>query len=288
MTHEEKTPPAALVEPEEPPRRARRYLGQTPRDLLEEALIVALTGLILGWGYLQLPQVPPAYLPLSYALLAMAAMLGGISLAYRVLRRAILDLSLYSTELLDLGRLSQANGRAMLASMRTMIDDAYTIGRQAERTAWVAIADEAQVRIDELERDLAARQQYPAAGPDLRKLAAQVADLRRTVEEILAADPGQDEELAELQAGIAAINAKADALAAEIARQDQRRHTALDRTDQRILALLSADPRLTDETIGRDPGVSLERSQVTRRRKNLATLGYTVAQKRQGQRPSTR
>ena len=111
--------------------------------------------------------MPPAYLPLSYTLLTAFAMLGGIILAYTVLRRLILDLRLYSTELLDLSRRSQANGRAMLASMRTMIDDAYTIGRQAERTAWVAIADEAQVRIDELERDLAERQQYPAAGPDI-------------------------------------------------------------------------------------------------------------------------
>ena len=231
--------------------------------------------------------MPPAYLPLSYALLAMAAMLGGISLAYTVPRRLILDLRLYSTELLDVSRQSQANGRAMLASMRTMIDDAYTIGRQAERTAWVAIADEAQVRIDELERDLAARQQYPAAGPDMSAINARLTTLQQTIAQIQAQRTDQDGQLAEFEADIADINAHADALATEIARLDQRRRTALDHTDQRILALLSADPTLTDEVIGHDREVVLERSQVARRRKNLAALGYTVAQKRQGQRPST-
>lgn len=288
MTYDAKTPPEAIVEAEEPPRRARRYLGQTPRDLLEEGLIVALTGLILGWGYRQLPQVPPAYLPLSYTLLTAFAMLGGIILAYTVLRRLILDLRLYSTELLDLSRQSQANGRAMLASMRTMIDDAYTIGRRAERTAWVAIADEAQVRIDELERDLAERQQYPAAGPDMGAISARLTALQEAIAALDAMSRARDQDIDELTAGIAETKVQSDAISAEIARQNQRRRTALDPTDQRILALLSADPSLTDEAIGRDPGVALERSQVTRRRKNLALLGYTVAQKRQGQRPGTR
>ena len=60
---------------------------------------------------------------------------------------------------------------------------------------------------------------------------------------------------------------------------------ALDELDQRILALLKADPTLTDAQIGADAKMMLERSQVTRRRNRLAELGYPAAQKRQGQRP---
>lgn len=61
-----------------------------------------------------------------------------------------------------------------------------------------------------------------------------------------------------------------------------------DALDRLILALLTEDPDSTDEEIGRHPSVSLERSQVTRRRQRLAAAGYVVARKRQGQRPSRR
>ena len=61
----------------------------------------------------------------------------------------------------------------------------------------------------------------------------------------------RDQDIDELTAGIAETKVQSDAISAELARQNQRRRTALDPTDQRILALLSADPSLTDEAIGR-------------------------------------
>lgn len=68
----------------------------------------------------------------------------------------------------------------------------------------------------------------------------------------------------------------------ELERQLAERQVPLDAVDERILALLTADPTLTDEQIGADQVVALERSQVAKRRLALVKAGYAAAQKRRG------
>ena len=70
----------------------------------------------------------------------------------------------------------------------------------------------------------------------------------------------------------------------EIAGQDPR-PPWMDAMDDLILAEMRKTPQPTDKEIGKKGGLSA--SQVLHRRHILAAHGYTIAQKRQGQRPRT-
>jgi hypothetical protein len=299
MTHEAKTPPEAIVAAAAPPAedvdpcferrptwrerlRSGRWLGLPASDWAGiGGLLVLTVGAI--WMMLDLlRQVQPQTRTIGYWILALQSAIFGAIIAYNILRRQLADLRLHTAGLLTLSRRSLDDERTIIENMRALLEEAYTAGHQEGHAAWVALADAAQTRNEELARALAEhRLPLPATAAELRAMADEVASLRRSLTQLEAKYP-------ELTAGIADINSQADALAAELARQGQRQHSTLDSIDQRILTLLSAAPSLTDEAIGHDPAVFLERSQVTRRRSKLAAMGYTVAQKRQGQRPSPR
>ncbi len=260
--------------------RPRRFWAVfTARDWLAigSLLLVGTAGLQLLRDQVQ--QMRPAVQPIGEELLLALATLTGALLIYTILRRALLAQGDLTESLAALARQQLTESRDLLSAVRDWVAGAYAIGQQEGRTdyaALLAIADAAQVRADALAEQLATRR-LPT---EIDTLAEQVATLQRSVAEGLAQAGDHDAQLAE-------IAAQTDAIGAELARLRYARQQ-LDATDRQILDLLSADPALTDEEIGRRPGVALERSQVTRRRNRLAAAGYAAAQKRQGQRPGAR
>lgn len=260
-------------------RRRRFWAVFTARDWLAigSLLLVGTAGLQLLRDQVQ--QMRPEAQLIGEGLLLALATLTGALLIYTILRRALLAQGALTDSLAALARQQLTESRDLLSAVRDWVAGAYAIGQQegrADYAALLAIADAAQVRADALAEQLATRR-LPTA---LDTLAEEVAALQRSVAEGLAQAGDHDQQLTE-------IAAQTDAIGAELARLRYARQQ-LDATDRQILDLLSADPALTDEEIGRRPGVMLERSQVTRRRNRLAAAGYAAAQKRQGQRPSAR
>lgn len=304
MTQDQKQPPDAILGPAEAPTEERYRLFLAERPTLRERLqrrrwwrltladwgavlaIVVLSGIAPG-QLLRLARTwPPAQQPWGEALaLALAAILGCLA-GYTLLRRLISDLRQAVSGLSDLGLRATDMSRSLLDEVRGMVD------QQAAK--WAATADTYQARIDALAQEITAQRSSQPGSIDLRGLSQRSAELQAAIAELVAGGAARDGEIDKLVAEHADIRAQADALDAEIARllADQQRRAqrrlALDATDQQILDLLTADPGLTDEEIGRHPKVALERSQVTRRRNRLAAAGYAAAQKRQGQRPGTR
>lgn len=272
--------------------RTTRWLGLPVGDWAAVAGLALLTA-IATWLMLRLVQHLPAAQQLTGAwLIAVFTELCGALIMYTFLRRRLTELRRAGEQVLDLAQGAIGDSRTMLDEMRDLVADAHT--------DWAAFDQRTQERIAELERELAARRMLvPIAGPDLRALEKEVRELMAITDAMQGTEVGQighlEAQISEVRIQSDAIRAELDQLESERRRQltklselENARRQQLDATDRQILDLLSADPALTDEEIGRHPKVALERSQVTRRRNRLAAAGYAAAQKRQGQRPGAR
>lgn len=265
-------------------RLSRRWWRLTISDWGAVALILALYVVGPHWLLRLAHRLPAPQQLLGESLTLTLAAIGGALLIYTVLRRALADTATINSQLLGLNRESIDTSRDLLSAVQGWVADAYAAGRQETLAAAATVA---QSRIEELERALSAQpgSQLAVATAELRK---QMTDLQATTARMQADFNSRTGDIDELSDSFSDLRAQADAIAAEIQRLDLRRQLLLDATDRQILDLLSGDPALTDEEIGRHPRVALERSQVTRRRNRLAAAGYTAAQKRQGQRPGAR
>lgn len=258
--------------------RERRFWHLTARDwgAVSGLLLVGTAGLYLLYDLLQ--QMRPATRPIGEGLLLALATITGALLTYTILRRALLDQGHLTDSLAALARQQLSASDDLISQMRALVVDAYAIGQQEGRSEIEALLSAAEAHNATLAAQLATSR-LPTA---LDTLDQQLAALQRSVAEGLAQAADHDQQLSEIAAQTASISTELDRL------RTARRQQHLDATDRQILDLLSADPALTDEEIGRHPKVALERSQVTRRRNRLAAAGYTAAQKRQGQRPGAR
>lgn len=247
--------------------------------LLGVGMLTLANGLATYLTIRKLQAAPSPGLWISAGLLAAFMALSGGIVAYTLMRRRQLELAEASLELIDM--VKELEG--IYREMRVLVMDAYEAGRKDEHTGYIqtiAVLDETEARVAELEREREAHQGLMPTGPSLDDLSKQVRDLQRMTAEI---QRGQ----AALPGDIDALQTKVDDLAEETSRLQAARLT-LDQIDEQILALLTEDPTLTDDEIGRHPKVSLHRTQVTRRRNRLAAAGYSAAKKQQGKRPGAR
>ncbi len=262
----------------------RRWLGLPPTDWARLGLVLAGGALAPIWLLDQAPHWPTDLQHLGTGLALALATLAGALLIYIILRRRISDLWLSTAALLEFGQRALALSQGLV--------EAIQITRRTDATDWadlIATARAAEVRSEELARELAEHRAGRPAERNLQAIAERVADLQRAIEEIQSSGQSTGSDLAALAAQGSDLLARADYLARELdaihTQITQRQPAPGDAIDQLILQLLAEDPSTTDDEIGRHPKVGLERSQVTRRRQRLAAAGYTVAQKRQGQRP---
>jgi hypothetical protein len=263
--------------------RDRRFLGQTTIDLIQVVIIFAI-GLAVPWWLLQQAQrLSPAQQPIAQWLAVAFGTFAGAILVYTIQRRPINDLIITSRWLAHTGREALAITRYLTGAVSAWMDQAYTVGQQE---ALAAATAEAAVRIAELETEIATSRRYAPPGFDSHGLDARLEALQAAIATLQTHNLDRDEQVSELAGGIAEVHAQADALAAAITRQEQRRPMKIDAMDDWILVLLSKTPQPTDEEISKI--VNLSTSQVLRRRNILAAAGYAAAQKRQGQRPSPR
>jgi len=262
----------------------RRWLGLPATDWARLGLVLAGGALAPTWLLGQARQWPTPLQHLGTGLALALASLAGALLMYIILRRQISDLWLSTAALLEFGQRARALSQELVEAIRG--------AQRTDAADWAdlsAATHAAEVRSEALAHELAEHRAGRPAERNLQAIAERVADLQRALAEIQSSGQKTGGDLAALEAQGADLLARGDYLAAELAsihaQITQRLPAPGDALDRLILQLLAEDPSTTDDEIGRHPQVGLERSQVTRRRQRLAAAGYTVAQKRQGQRP---
>lgn len=298
MTQEQKQPTAAIVAGDQPAAsspateattrqtlrerlRTGRWLGLLARDwaVFASLLIASTAG---TWLLLTLQhRMPASTQPIGLGLLLAWSLIMGALTVYVVLHRMISDLGLGNRSLIELSHASIGESRSLIDQARTMIERAYAIGQEDGRADWQALAeraDAAEQRIDDLERQLAERRQpLPVDAAALARLNADIERLRAAVSNV-------DRKADDLPVQSAKLDQRLDEIQAEI--NALRNRVKPDPMDEWILNLLSRNPQPSDKQIAQIVGISA--SRVLQRRTKLAAAGYPAAQKRQGQRPSSR